>query len=94
MWLLAGADAWGVARRWDGRRLFVLAPHNEDPTAFCWSCLSGHDPILLKRAGEIDGEHLRRVLCAVMRDGTRRVLDLEADIRYIATPPNADAEAG
>lgn len=84
LWLLVGPDAWTVAERWYTHRLLIVAPADEDPAIRDWSCLVDADPVLLVRCGPVDGDHLERLLAAVMRDGVQRTLDLETGVRYVA----------
>jgi hypothetical protein len=59
---------------------------------FNWRVLAGHNPILLDLCGEVDGDHLRRLVQAILRDGVRRVLRTDLCIRYLA--PGAGEEVG
>jgi hypothetical protein len=76
-----GKDAWRVKREWPNR-LMVVCP-DEPPEGFDWTCCAGADPVLLWRCGPAEGEQVRRLIMALMRDGTNRVLD-EALNRFVA----------
>ena len=75
LWVLAGAGAWDLAREWkDLRRLFLVLPPGENPAGFNWSVLAGHDPVILKVAGDLAGAEVQALVLALMRDGVQRVL--------------------
>lgn len=87
LWVLTGSRAWDAARVFAAsRRLYVVAPPDEDPTGYDWRVLRGHDPIIILRFGDLDGETVRALVTAMMRDGVHRVLDLaeHAMSRYVA----------
>lgn len=77
IWVLAGADAWNVAREYArGRYLFLACPPDADPEALDWRLLAGHDPVLLRQCGQLAGDTLKRLVLALLRGGTERVLYL------------------
>lgn len=87
VWVLVGAAAWSLAREWEPqRRAFLVCPPDAGPADFDWRMLAGHDPILLRPCGEVDGDHIRRLVTAMMRDGVRRVLRTDSGARYLARP--------
>lgn len=79
-----GEHAWRTAREWAGHRLVTLLPPGDAPEIYDWRCLAGVDPVLLWRCGSVDGETLEKLIKAVMRDGTERILDLVTGVRYRA----------
>lgn len=83
LWLLVGSLAWRQARTWHGTRLVTLLPPDNDPESLDWAVLAGHDPVMLLRCGDVAGDIIRRLLAAVMRDGTLRVLDVLTGTRYV-----------
>lgn len=80
----AGELAWRTARDWASHRLITLLPPGDEADSYDWRCLAGADPVLLWRCGSVDGEALEKLLKAVMRDGTDRILDLLTGTRYVA----------
>lgn len=83
--VLTGSDAWRLAGQWTEQpRLYVLAPIGDDPARFDWRLLAGHDPVLLHIIGQVDGDHIRRLVPAILGDGTRRVLRMDNGVMYIA----------
>lgn len=84
LWLLAGTKSWKQAKDWEHtRRLFLLAPPDDDPQAFDWSLLAGHDPVLLMPCGDLFHSTELAIVSAVMRDGTERVLRSGTPRRYV-----------
>ncbi len=76
VFVVTGVGAWNWARWRLPTRLVLVAPPGTDPEAYDWRLLAGHDPILLMAAGQTDGEHVRRLVIALMGAGISRVLDL------------------
>lgn len=75
LWVLAGSGAWDMAREWKAlRRLFLVLPPGEAPAGFNWSVLAGHDPVILKVAGDLAATEVQALVLALMRDGVQRVL--------------------
>ena len=80
LWVLAGSNTWNVAREYArSRYLFLACPPDADPEALDWRLLAGHDPVLLRQCGQLDGDTLKRLVLAVLRDGAERVLYLPED---------------
>ncbi|AGA33765.1 hypothetical protein TVNIR_2105 [Thioalkalivibrio nitratireducens DSM 14787] len=62
----------------------LVCPTGEDPRAFDWRPCAGHDPVLLVRAGPTDGDQVRGLIEALIRDDTDRVLDATTGALYVA----------
>lgn len=84
IWVICGSDAWAAAAAHRDRALLLLAPPGEDPTAYDWAQLVGHDPIVIHRAGDIDGAAVRELAAAMMADGVDVVLDPGTGARYVS----------
>ena len=77
IWVLAGSNTWNVAGEYArGRYLFLACPPDTDPEALDWRLLRGRDPVLLRQCGQLDGDTLKRLMLALLRDGAERVLYL------------------
>jgi hypothetical protein len=73
-WLLAGTDAWNLARSWaNSRRLFLCCPPDADPQGLDWRQLAQASPPVLLLGPELTLAQLDRVAAAVLRDGTARL---------------------
>lgn len=83
-WVVIGPHAWQQARdfREQGRAVTMLPP-GDDPKCYRWDFLSGHDPVLLVKAGDVQGNELRALVEAVMADGVGRVLDMGTMDRFV-----------
>ncbi|WP_018231733.1 hypothetical protein [Thioalkalivibrio thiocyanodenitrificans] len=79
-----GSDAWTVAREWHDHRLVTLCPPDADPWSFDWRFCAASEPLLLWRCGAVDGNHLMETVRAILSDGTNRIFDIHAGIRYRA----------
>lgn len=86
--VLCGRDAWNVKREWPDR-LMLVCPHRVDPGVLDWSLCAGADPVLLWRCGPTDGDQVRRLITALMRDGVDRVLDAVTLDRYLVEVSHA-----
>lgn len=76
VWIAIGADAWQWARTRDrSHHIAIVCPLGDDPAGYDWRPCAGHDPVLLVRAGPTEGEQVRALIEAVIRDGTDRVMD-------------------
>ncbi len=84
LWVVAGSDAWAAAAAHRDRALLLVAPPGEDPAAYDWAQLVGHDPIVIHRAGDIDGAAVHALAAAMMVDGVDVVLDPATGARYVA----------
>jgi hypothetical protein len=83
LFLLWGREAWEIAKQWRGRRLLTLLPPGDDPAAYDWRVLRGHDPIILWRCGQVPGAEVMSLLQAVMADGVQVVFDVATGQRYV-----------
>jgi len=82
IWALAGSNAWAVASEYvRGRYLFLACPPDAAPETLDWRLLRGHDPVLLRQCGQLDGDTLKRLVLALLHDGAERVLYLPEDGR-------------
>ncbi|SEQ01332.1 hypothetical protein SAMN05421693_11420 [Ectothiorhodospira magna] len=90
LWCAVGSGAWDAARAyWNpprnfGPRLVAVCPPGEDPAALDWSCLAGSPPVLLVRAGDVDGEQVHRLVTALLTAGVGRILDMGTGNRYLS----------
>jgi len=83
-WLVIGPHAWDQAREFrDQGRAVTMLPPGDDPKRFRWDFLAGHDPVLLVKAGNVQGHEIRALVEAVMADGVGRVLDMGTMDRYV-----------
>ena len=62
----------------------IVCPPGDDPTGYDWRLCAGHDPVLLHRAGSVDGDEVRALIESLIRDGTDRVLDDQTGAIYVA----------
>lgn len=85
--IAVGPDAWAWACAWHSRRLVLAVPPGESPARFDWRNCAGHDPILVAQCGEIKDGEIDRLIHALMRDGVRRVLELESFDEHFAGGP-------
>lgn len=53
-----------------------------------WAACADADPVLLWRCGDVDGDQVKRLIEAVLRDGANRILDIETGNRYLAEVVN------
>lgn len=84
IWLVIGPHAWNHAKALrEQEKAVTLVSPGEDPNAFRWDFLAGHEPILLVKAGEVQGHATRALVEAVIGDGVGRVLDLGTMDRYV-----------
>ncbi|WP_412852376.1 hypothetical protein [Ectothiorhodospira shaposhnikovii] len=90
LWCAVGTTAWEVARdawhpaRTRGRWLVAVCPPDTDPAALDWQCLVGSDPVLLVRAGNVDGDQVHRLVLALLTAGVGRILDMGTGNRYMS----------
>jgi len=85
IWILAGPEAWTVARQWaDTQRLFLVAPPGADAARFDWRLCAGHPPLLLRLCGSVTEDELLPLVAALVRDGARRVLRTDTGRRFLA----------
>jgi len=83
-WIVIGPAAWEQAKEFrDQGRAVTMLPPGDDPKRFRWDFLSGHDPVLLVKAGETQGHEIRALVEAVMADGVGRVLDMGTMDRFV-----------
>lgn len=84
IWVAIGSDAW----RWSRERVrthhVIVVPPGDDPGEYDWRLCAQHDPVLLRRAGTADGDHVRALVEALIRDGVDRVLDTTSGAIYVA----------
>lgn len=73
IWVATGPDAWHWPRH-RPNHLAVVLPPGEDPEAFDWAFLQGHEPVLLIGEQAEDAQARRQIATAMMRDGIQRVL--------------------
>lgn len=86
VWVVCGTEAWAWAREREGtHHVIVVCPSGEDPHGFDWEACAGHDPVLLIRAGRVDGAQVRGLIAALLESGVERILDESGD-RYMAEP--------
>lgn len=84
VWIAIGPNSWRYAQDRAGtRHIVIVCPPGDDPVAYDWTICAGHDPVLLVRAGPTDGDQVRAIIEALIRDGTDRVLD-DAGALYVA----------
>lgn len=83
VWIAIGSGAWRWAQERMRSHIVIVVPPGDDPIGYDWTACSGHDPILLYRAGPADGDQVRTLVEAVIRDGTDRVLDNQDGALYI-----------
>lgn len=83
LWLLVGPHAWRQARTWRPFRLVTLLPPDSDPELLNWAVLTGLDPVLMLRCGDVPGDVVRALIAAVMRDGAERIIDVITGTRYV-----------
>lgn len=62
----------------------LVVPPGVSPAIFDWTACAGHDPILVLRCGEVRQGEIKSLICALMRDGIHRVLDLDDMDEYFA----------
>lgn len=74
IWVAIGPDAWAWAREHIERRLLLIVPPSEDPSAFDWRALAGHDPIILFSAGDTTGDEVRAAVLAMMSCGVNKII--------------------
>lgn len=82
-----GTGAWSWAHDWHEAtpaRLVLVVPPRELASRFDWCDCAGHDPILVAQCGEVQDGELDRLARALMRDGVKRVLELESMDEYFA----------
>ncbi len=95
VWVATGPNAWDQAKRWAAEtppRLFLLCPPGEDPTAFDWSILSDHPPVLISAAGPTPRADIEALAAAILRDGCKRVLAM-VDGRIVRYTPDMEEAA-
>ena len=80
-WVAVGKGAWQWAKDRPSH-VVIVCPPGDDPLCFDWTPCAGHDPVLLVRTRATDGEQVRALVQALMRDGTERVLT-EDGTRYV-----------
>jgi hypothetical protein len=73
VWVVTGRDAWDWVAR-TPYHLAVVLPPGDDPAAYRWGWLRGHDPLLLVGADADDADRRRTIAAALFRDGVGRVL--------------------
>jgi hypothetical protein len=73
IWLLTGPDAWGIAKA-RPRHLSLVLPEFDDPAAYSWGFLRGHEPVLIDGHAIDDTVRRRQIAAAMFRDGVKRVL--------------------
>lgn len=86
-WVLIGGESWVTAECWrrdsNRHRPFALCPPGEDPAVLDWSLYRrAPAPVGLVRCGQVDGDQLHRLVCALLADGTPRIFDLLGDATY------------
>lgn len=74
IWLGVGPNAWDWARKNQGLRLLSLLPPGDDPAAYDWRLLAGHNPVFIVSCGDVTDGEVRALVAAIMRDGTQRVI--------------------
>ena len=82
VWVAIGRGAWQWAREREQSHVGIVCPPGEDPAGFDWSPCKGHDPVLLVRAGVVDGDQAYALVVALIRDGVERVLE-ESGALYV-----------
>lgn len=83
MFVVCGSDAWHIARDAWNRALLLVAPPGEDPARFRWDLLAGHEPIMLMRAGDIDGDDLLLLVETLLSDGVERIIDTGTGTHHV-----------
>ncbi|MCG5509625.1 hypothetical protein [Ectothiorhodospira lacustris] len=90
LWCVVGSRAWDAARAaWNppqprSPRLVTACPPGEDPADMDWQCLAGADPVLLVRAGDVDGDQVHGLVVAMLTAGVGRILDMGTGNRYMS----------
>ncbi len=82
--IVLGSDAWSFAREWNGIRLVLIVPPGEYASRFNWHDCAGADPVLIQLCGDVADGAIDSLVRALMRDGTKRVLELATMVRFEA----------
>ncbi len=79
-----GSSAWAWAKRWHQTRLVLCLPPGEYASRFDWNLCAGCDPVLLQECGTVSDGEVDNLVHALLRDGTKRALELATMDRFEA----------
>ncbi|MDA8391068.1 MAG: hypothetical protein M0Z76_10135 [Gammaproteobacteria bacterium] len=82
LFVFAGPKAWDAVMKCPARLALADDP-TRDPALIDWSVVCGRGPVLLVRAGQIDGAHVERLILGLLRDGAASVIDTSSGARYV-----------
>ncbi len=88
LFIIAGSNAWEMAKKsLSSKLLFLVHPPADPPEIYDWRICAGHEPIIILTAGRLNNDISRRLSIALLRDGVDRVVTSAGDgygQRYIA----------
>jgi hypothetical protein len=82
IFVFTGPKAWDAVLKCPARLALADDP-TRDPALVDWNVVRGRGPILLVRAGQIDGTRAERLILALLRDGAGTVIDTSSGMRYV-----------
>lgn len=74
IWVSIGPNSWQWAREHIDHRLLLIVPSGEDPAAFDWRILAGHDPVILFSAGDTSSDEIKAAVLALMTCGVNKII--------------------